>query len=843
MLLLSGLLPACGGGGGEDATAEEDAAGIDDFGVAYVKRPLPFDERGALATYDARDPLPYHAGGDLYYRKYPLPSAIERSLTNSITNGTGDVKDVEASYDGSKLVFALRLGDVEGRNADEQPTWNIWEYDISGKVLRRVIGSDIQAEAGQDVAPHYLPDGRIIFSSTRQRRSKAILLDENKPQFTQLNEDRSGPSFSIHVMNADGSDIQQLTFNRSNDLDPAVLSNGQVMFSRWDNSGARDQITLYKMNPDGSNLQLYYGAHSENTGTASATIQFMQPREMADGRIVTLLRPQTGTYQGSDIVAIDVDNYTDNNQPTAINQGRLSGTAQQSLTPDNVRNDTQISAGGRYRAAYPLMDGTQRLLVSWSPCRLADSNNQIMPCTSDRLLNSSLHEADPLYGLYVYDYQNNTQTPIIRPQEGVVYMDVVATYTHTIPSINNWKLKRDYEQALVTEGVGILNIRSVYDLDGHFTSLGSSASVASPADMANVSITTSAQRPARFVRVIKDAAIPEGVRSTTYGRSSAQGMKEIVAYAPVEPDGSVRLKVPADVPLMISVLDSAGRRISARHQNWIQVRPGDVLTCNGCHDHSSGIAHGRTDATNSLISGQTMAERHAAIEPLFVNPSVDLKYEDFWFSIDAGFTYQYSDLTTTAPVSSACRNQWSGSCRIIINYETHIHPLWSVDRRILDVDGTTVLYDNTCTNCHAETFAGVVQVPAGQLDLTDGASPDQPLHYKSYRELFYGDTEQEIVGGAVIERRVRREDADGNPVLDINGNEIFDTFYVAPSMSTTSARASYFSEKMNEQELNAGRRLTTATVDHRGMLSDAELRLISEWLDIGGQYYNNSYDL
>ena len=29
---------------------------------------------------------------------------------------------------------------------------------------------------------------------------------------------------------------------------------------------------------------------------------------------------------------------------------------------------------------------------------------------------------------------------------------------------------------------------------------------------------------------------------------------------------------------------------------------------------------------------------------------------------------------------------------------------------------------------------------------------------------------------------------------------------------------------------------------HEGFLSPAELRLIAEWLDVGGQYYNNPFD-
>jgi hypothetical protein len=88
------------------------------------------------------------------------------------------------------VAFAMRgpLDDVD--EEDEPPTWNIWEYNIETDTLRRVIPSDIIAEEGQDVAPAYLPDGRIMFSSTRQRQAKAILLDEGKAQFEAANEAR-----------------------------------------------------------------------------------------------------------------------------------------------------------------------------------------------------------------------------------------------------------------------------------------------------------------------------------------------------------------------------------------------------------------------------------------------------------------------------------------------------------------------------------------------------------------------------------------------------------------------------------------------------------------------------
>ena len=97
------------------------------------------------------------------------------------------------------------------------------------------------------MAPRFLPDDRIVFSSTRQRRSKAVLLDEGKPQFAAFDEDRDNEAFLLHVMNDDGSDIHQITFNQSSDLDPAVLADGRVVFSRWDNVSNINRISLYSV--------------------------------------------------------------------------------------------------------------------------------------------------------------------------------------------------------------------------------------------------------------------------------------------------------------------------------------------------------------------------------------------------------------------------------------------------------------------------------------------------------------------------------------------------------------------------------------------------------------------
>ncbi len=86
---------------------------------------------------------------------------------------------------------------------------------MASRQLRRVITSDIVEETGHDIMAHYLPDGRIVFSSTRQQTARAILLDENKPQFAAQDENDNEPAFvALHVMNADGTNIHQISFNQ-----------------------------------------------------------------------------------------------------------------------------------------------------------------------------------------------------------------------------------------------------------------------------------------------------------------------------------------------------------------------------------------------------------------------------------------------------------------------------------------------------------------------------------------------------------------------------------------------------------------------------------------------------
>ena len=106
--------------------------------------------------------------------------------------------------------------------------------------------------------------------------------------------------------------------------------------------------------------------------------------------------------------------------------------------------------------------------------------------------------------------------------------------------------------------------------------------------------------PARFVRATRAVAPP----SSTMGLRSAIGetefeQQQILGYAPVEPDGSFKLQVPADVPLALAIVDAKGRGIQT-HLNWIQVRPGERRTCDGCHSPRRGGAINSGAVVNAL---------------------------------------------------------------------------------------------------------------------------------------------------------------------------------------------------------------------------------------------------
>ncbi len=891
-LLLFGCSSAPTGHAPGVAGGESLTPGVTNYPLAYIKRPVP------TTDIDVRDLITSTTGGDLYVRAQASAGGLETNVTSSITKGKGDVRDLDVSPDGTKLVFSLRLPlNPALQNTDpKQPNWHIYQYDAATKVVTQLTNDDITS--GHDVGAHYLADGRIVFSSTRQLATQAILLNEgvNRPQYqaqTQVNGQQQS-IFLLHVMNADGTGMQQISFNTNHDFDPSLIINNsdpknpisQIVFSRWEVVNGTDQISLFTSNVDGSGEQLLYGASANShasganiAGTNNNVIQFLNARQRADGKMIVIDRPFSNTQLGGDILLIDTANYVDIDQAssppgTTTAPGQIPATSL-GVTTDQVTADQKLpSLAGRFYSAYPLYDGTNRMLVSWSPCLVTISKTTQI-CTSANTTGANVTLAPPQYTLWVYDFDAGTLSPVLGADQGMMVVEPVVMQARTpVPPLANGTttMPTAAQQAMVTAQVGLLDIGSVYDFDGNDTAVPDIATVSNPGQAAFYS------RPARFIRIEKAVEIPSTqvrkIDPNDFG-FAGMGMREILGYAPIQPDGSVQIQVPANVPFTIDVLDVNARRISVQHNSWLQLVPGEIKSCNGCHVNSKTTSHGRAGLTApanngapttgapfpdtysvlTAKAGETMAQTLGRLT-CGVNPTValstgcsqilstDVLYNPVWTvgitlptgDLDTAIAYTYAALNEAPPTNSSCV-PWSAQCRITIHYanaalmsQPFLQQMWNLTTRTAMVNGASVSV--TCTNCHNTLSAtSVVQIPAGQLNLTGGPSATAPMNapldptlVTSYEQLLFPLDEETLNMGLPVNVMVPGPGGTAVPVQ------------LAAVMTAGSAIASQPNFLSKFDGVDHG-----VTVDHTGYLSKAELRLISEWLDIGAQYYNDPF--
>jgi len=879
-LLLFGCSSAPTGHAPGVAGGESLTPGVTNYPLAYIKRPVP------TTDIDVRDLITSTTGGDLYVRAQASAGGLETNVTSSITKGKGDVRDLDVSPDGTKLVFSLRLPlnpAISDPDDPRQPNWHIYQYDAATKVVTQLTNDDVTS--GHDVGAHYLADGRIVFSSTRQLATQGILLNEGRPQYqaqTQVNGKQQS-IFLLHVMNADGTGMQQISFNTNHDFDPSLLANGQIVFSRWEVVNGTDQISLFTSNVDGSGEQLLYGANSHATGaniagTNNNVIQFLNARQRADGKMIVIDRPFLNTQLGGDILLIDTANYVEINQAssppgTTTTPGQVPATSL-GVTTDQVTADQKLpSLAGRFYSAYPLYDGTNRMLVSWSPCLVTVAKTTQI-CTSTNTTGTNVTLAPPQYTLWVYDFDAGTLSPVLGADQGMMVVEPVVMQARTpVPAFPPVSTPTTAQQAMVTAQVGLLDIGSVYDFDGVDTAVPDIAAVSNPGKTAFYS------RPARFIRIEKAVEIPS-TKVRNFDQNdfgfAGMGMREILGYAPIQPDGSVQIQVPANVPFTIDVLDVNARRISAQHNSWLQLVPGEIKSCNGCHSTTKMTSHGRTgltvaantgapttgapfpDTYSALTAnaGETMAQTLGRLT-CGVNPAValstgcsqilstDVLYNTVWTvgvtlpagDVDTPVSYTYAALNEAPPTNSSCV-PWSAQCRITIHYanaalmsQPFLQQMWNLTTRTAMVNGASVSV--TCTNCHNTLSANsVVQLPAGQLNLTGGVPPVNPppnapvdaTLVTSYEQLLFPRDEQTLNMGLPVNVMVPGPGGTTVPVA------------LAAVMVPGSAIASQPNFLSKFDGVDQG-----VTVNHTGYLSKAELRLISEWLDIGAQYYNDPF--
>jgi len=869
-------LAACSGGG-----AARDGLTVNgDVPLVYVKRSTALRLNPTTGVGTA-------PGGDLMLREKSSASAVEHNLTERFTAGVGDASDPEVSYDGKKVVFAMRCpasnpATVDGSAGGEKACtgrWNIWEYDMSAGGLSKGTFRRITASASDDDAdPVFLPAGRgIIFSSNRQ--AKSSLSQALGRAYFAADEYERERVLNLHSMGVDGSNIQQITFNQSHDRNPVIRPNGDIMFSRWEHVANRNRFAVFRAKPDGTDLFVLYGAHSP--GNSYLHPRDMDPRGVNKGKVMSSLMPLSGTHEGGSMHLIDAANYSEINTPAASNVPAQGG--QFEITNDALVDGRALALAGRATTPYPLWDGTERVLVAWHPCEIT-RNGVVASCTTltdaekaqladdnrtmaVRATDAVQDNAPAAYAIYMFDPAKQTWLIVASPPAGYMFTDPIPLQARPEPNVVE---PTTVDPALAAQNLALIEVRSVYDTDGlqrmaevMFTAAdrpaGCARSIAvtaptdpldtrsqvpdiarlkDPADPAYLCA------PARFVRAIRGVPPPTGSTGVrqAIGETDFEQV-QILGYAPVEPDGSFKLQVPADIPLALSIVDSEGRAIQT-HTNWIQVRPGERRTCDGCHSPRRGAALNSGAVVNAMPaglvqalsaqhqSGETLASLRTRLDPAALQLSANPVFTDIWadaaqpgVSARAGISMRYSgnalasdDLATPAPVNG------------VINYPEHIQPLWTRAR------GPASAY--TCTNCHADV---------AKLDLRGTTSGSGRL--VSYEELLIGDPLLDAAGQPVVRLR------EGVPEV-VRGAALVETSSGAAN-TAGQARKSRLTEILWGQTLLAGGDARTlhpnppvgavavsggTTPDHATLLNRAEKRLLAEWMDLGGQYYNDPFD-
>jgi len=244
---------------------DEDRQKVEDALQALRRRAMAFDKllflkrptNGYGHTY--ADQHAKEIGGSLCVLSPVAPSenGTGGKVTPLVPELDGGLFDrFDLSFDAKRVVFAYRTEDEPFRiyQIDIDPVAGVM---VPGSLRQLTFGGDEEAEAircqvggGQrrfhDMDPVYLPNGQIMFTSTRAQR---IVFCAPGASVTTL-----------YVMDADGRNLHRISESPVNETAPSVLDDGRVIYTRWEyvDKGLGNGESLWAVRPDGSGVDHVY---------------------------------------------------------------------------------------------------------------------------------------------------------------------------------------------------------------------------------------------------------------------------------------------------------------------------------------------------------------------------------------------------------------------------------------------------------------------------------------------------------------------------------------------------------------------------------------------------------
>jgi len=497
---------------------------------------------------------------------YNLRTRTERPVITAaqMFGGRGFIGKISLSFDAKKVIFDFRQDPGAG--------FRIWEVDIDGSGLRQIsFPPEDEAEKAarwrngwhtDDIHPCYLPDGKIIFSSTRCEHT--VLCGGSSSLVAP----------GLHRMNADGSQIEQLTRSPVSEFCPIVLDDGRVMYHRWEyvDKGARVGKTIWTMNPDGSRPEGIYGVADDTT----TVYMYPQPIPGDEHRLVcvgTCHFPQGGCLGA--IMLIDFGKGVRARGPDPDEAGFVQGDERYSVTNITPHvfierrtepgwhfltadrgyvHDRNGQSGHLYTHPYPVSQ--REFLVSYK-------------------VNPADHykEVPNAYALYLIDVEGNHR---------FVHADPELSCWHPLPLVPRPVppvIQPEREAQFAASNQARCIVTNIYQgMEG-----------VAPGEI-------------KWLRV--NEALP---RYWSTGRRwnpslSSSSWKAALwprvqwGVVPVEEDGSAHFVVPANRSIFYQALDENFREIQ-RERTYVNYAAGEVRSCTGCHGQSNRTARAEALAT------------------------------------------------------------------------------------------------------------------------------------------------------------------------------------------------------------------------------------------------------
>ena len=190
------------------------------------KDPHWYANFGYYADDEAR--LTYGKGGRLCRL-----NLVSGDVTTILEDKEGGIRDPVVHYDAEKVLFSYRKGG--------SPWYHLYEINLAGRNLWQLTDGPYD-----DIEPCYLPDGGIVFISSRCNRWVNCWLTKVA---------------NMHRCDADGRRIRQISANIEQDNTPWPLPDGRILYLRWEyvDRSQVDYHHLWTANPDGTGETVYFG--------------------------------------------------------------------------------------------------------------------------------------------------------------------------------------------------------------------------------------------------------------------------------------------------------------------------------------------------------------------------------------------------------------------------------------------------------------------------------------------------------------------------------------------------------------------------------------------------------